>query len=55
MSVMEVTYRPTSSSVARKNTKWELASALLFVWEAVQDCKDEETKRKIIERLLSVL
>ena len=55
MSVTETTYIPNRETVMKKNQKWYLASALLEVWHEIHNCKDKETKEKIIKVLLHVL
>lgn len=55
MAITETTYRPTVHSTTNKNTKAELAAAIVRVWDKVQDCKDEKTKEEIIKALLYVL
>lgn len=55
MSKIEITYTPTTGSVERKNNKFMMAQVLIQIWRDVQDCKDEETKDKIIKQLLLVL
>lgn len=53
--ILEITYVPAVSKVEKKNTKYGLALAIMQIWRAVEGCKDEETKAKIMDILLPVL
>lgn len=55
MTIIETTWTPTPKSVSNKNTKDRLVWVILDIWKDVQDCKDEATKKKVIEHLIGVL
>lgn len=55
MAIIETTWRPTVSSVEKKNTKYGLSYALIDIWRIVDECKDEEAKKKMLDILLRVL
>lgn len=55
MAIIETTWKPTANSVEKKNTKYGLSSALIDIWRIVDECKDAETKKKLLDVLLRVL
>lgn len=57
MGIIEITYRPTRASVARKNTKDDLAFCVLNLWELANKLPedDEHLKDTIIQALMRVL
>lgn len=55
MSIVEFSWTPTIDSVSKKNTKYQLAHAIMKLWEATKDCKDKQTKKKILDILMLVL
>ena len=55
MSIIETTWTPTTSSVEKKNRKWELASAIMDVWREAEKIEDAKLKQKIMSILLRVL
>lgn len=55
MTIIETTWTPSTRSVSKKNTKDRLAWVIMDIWRDIQDCKDETTKKKVIEHLLGVL
>ncbi len=46
MSITETTYRPTTASVEKKNSKYELSRALLQVFEAICELEESEKETK---------
>lgn len=55
MSVVETRWRPTTSSVEKKNTKYALASAIIEVWGMAEEIGDEKVKNRLLSILLRVL
>lgn len=55
MSITTITWKPTTNSVARKNTKDSLAWVIIQIWNAVHELEGEEFEKKVTKILLSVL
>lgn len=57
MAIVEITYRPTTASVSRKNSKDQLAHCVLNIWELAHQLPDDDKHLKdtIIRALLRVL
>lgn len=55
MSIIEATWTPSVQSVEKKNTKYDLSTAIIRVYRMLDECKDEEFKKRLWEALSYVL
>lgn len=57
MAVYETRWTPSRGSVAKKNTKCELADAIIRIWDYIQTdrIKEEKVKHDILKILMLVL
>lgn len=57
MSISETHWTPTNTSVEKKNTKYQLARAIIDIWNEVSEIEPEDDylKNKLVKILLAVL